>query len=151
MFSPTSPRVSHVGRTRADVPTGSQVGPVRYQVRSKMSRIFTSSAREIPTREVTVGFVRPCSMSTKCCGLSPAFSAAFSWLSCFPVRSTRMRSPKFLRTSTDSGSERASDRHFARDFFVNRGTNPSRPHLRTSHHRTSPCMMRAKAPRRSGP
>ena len=26
----------------------------------------------MPTSDVTVGFVRPCSMSTKCWGLSPA-------------------------------------------------------------------------------
>jgi hypothetical protein len=39
------------------------------------------------------------------------------------VRSTRIWSPRFLSTSTASGSDRASDRHFARAFFVNLGTS----------------------------
>jgi hypothetical protein len=82
------------------------------QAPSKSAPTGTLSARAIPTRDETVGFVRPYSMSWTCFASSWAADATASWVSPRSSRSARTRFPRRMQTRRTSGEARISERHF---------------------------------------
>lgn len=74
--------------------------------------------------------MRPCSMSTNG-GAEPGLLRRFLLAELLFGAKHADASPRFLSTSKASASERGSDRHFARVFFVNRGMNLRRFYPRT--------------------
>jgi hypothetical protein len=111
---------------------------------SNSSASETLSARAMPTRVATVGFVRAPSTSCQCFPSSLAASAACSWVSPRSTRSARMRSPSPLSARPTPGASRAEERQVPDRSFAGQRAMCRRSILRSRRdYRISPVCSRA--------